>query len=84
MTWSTTTPTALISSYGILADGKTAATATVNTTAVPLTLLWKATGNVSLKEAKLTAPLARTYGPTVTSAAKTGTWAVKSSSNYLK
>ncbi|MFJ5308434.1 peptidoglycan recognition protein [Streptomyces sp. NPDC088350] len=180
VTWSTTTPTALISSYGILVDGKTAATAaatatsaklplapgthqvqvkavhqsgrtvtsaartvvaettaptfttkpnlalrtgTVNTTAVPLTLGWKATDNVSLKEAKLTAPLAKTYGPTVTSAAhtaksgaattwslraydvvgnsaaasvsgtpvilqetsaaKTGTWTVKSSSNYL-
>ncbi len=180
VTWSTTTPTALVSSYGILVDGKTVATAaakatsarltlgpgthrvqvkavhqsgrtvtsaartvvaettvptfttkpnlalrtgTVNTAAVPLTLRWKATDNVSLKQAKLTAPLARTYGPTVTSAAhtaksgaattwslraydvvgnsatasvsgtpvtlqetsaaKTGTWTVKSSSNYL-
>ncbi len=140
VTWSTTTPTTLISSYAILVDGRTAATAaatatsakltltpgthqvqvkavhqsgrtvtsaartvvaettaptfttkpnlalrtgTVNTTAVPLTLGWKATDNVSLKEAKLTAPLARTYGPTVTSAAQTArsgaatTWSLR-------
>ncbi|MFI8349356.1 peptidoglycan recognition protein [Streptomyces sp. NPDC085596] len=46
-------------------------TGTVNTTAVPLTLGWKAADNVSLKETRLTAPLAKTYGPTVTSAAHT-------------
>ncbi|MEV7200143.1 peptidoglycan recognition protein family protein [Streptomyces griseoluteus] len=46
-------------------------TGTVSTTAVPLTLGWKAADNVSLKETRLTAPLARTYGPTVTSAAQT-------------
>ncbi|MFI9394882.1 N-acetylmuramoyl-L-alanine amidase [Streptomyces bauhiniae] len=46
-------------------------TGTVNTTAVPLTLGWKAADNVSLKETRLTAPLAKTYGPTVTSAAQT-------------
>ncbi|GAB2575408.1 hypothetical protein GCM10027168_05440 [Streptomyces capparidis] len=51
-------------------------TGTVNTTAVPLTLKWKATDTAALREVRLTAPLARTYGPTVTSAnhtAKSGT-----------
>ncbi|MGV9255445.1 N-acetylmuramoyl-L-alanine amidase [Streptomyces sp. NPDC003697] len=134
--WSATTPPALISSYSILVDGKTAATlagtatsakltlapgthqvqveavhqsgrtvtspartvvaettaptfttkpnlslrtGTVDTAAVPLTLGWKATDNVSLKEVRLTAPLAplaKTYGPTVTSAALTAKSAV--------
>ncbi|MEW2130510.1 N-acetylmuramoyl-L-alanine amidase [Streptomyces sp. NPDC005435] len=46
-------------------------TGTVSTTAVPLTLGWKAADNVSLKETRLTAPLTKTYGPTVTSAAQT-------------
>lgn len=46
-------------------------TGTVDTAAVPLTLGWKAADNVSLKETRLTAPLAKTYGPTVTSAALT-------------
>ncbi|MFJ7252022.1 peptidoglycan recognition protein [Streptomyces sp. NPDC098085] len=98
-------------------------TGTVNTTAVPVTLKWKATDAASLKEVRLTAPVARTYGPTTTSAshtakpgaatgwamtaydragntaaasvsgtpvilqessaAKTGTWATKSSTSYL-
>ncbi|MFJ6744133.1 N-acetylmuramoyl-L-alanine amidase [Streptomyces sp. NPDC091279] len=128
VTWSAMTPTSLISSYEVLVDGKTAATAsgtatsakltlapgthqvqvkavhqsrktvtsaartvvaettaptfttkpnlalrtgTVATAAVPLTLGWKATDNVSLKEARLTAPLAKTYGPAVTTAAHT-------------
>ncbi|TGN74478.1 N-acetylmuramoyl-L-alanine amidase [Streptomyces bauhiniae] len=128
VSWSTTTPASLISSFQVLVDGKAAATVagsassakltlaagthkvqvkavhqsgrtatsatrtvvadttaptfttkpnlslrtgTVNTTAVPLTLGWKAADNVSLKETRLTAPLARTYGPTVTSAAQT-------------
>ncbi|MET9655516.1 N-acetylmuramoyl-L-alanine amidase [Streptomyces sp. NPDC006510] len=58
-------------------------TGTVNTTAVPVTLKWKATDAASLKEVRLTAPLARTYGPTTTSAshtAKSGvatTWSMK-------
>ncbi|MFB8038883.1 N-acetylmuramoyl-L-alanine amidase [Streptomyces sp. NPDC056004] len=58
-------------------------TGTVNTTAVPLTLKWKATDAASLKEVRLTAPVARTYGPTTTSAshtAKSGvstTWSMK-------
>ncbi|WP_225860500.1 peptidoglycan recognition protein family protein [Streptomyces triticiradicis] len=46
-------------------------TGTVSTTAVPLTLKWKATDTVGLKEVRLTAPVARTYGPTVTSASLT-------------
>ncbi|MFB9577500.1 peptidoglycan recognition protein [Streptomyces yanii] len=58
-------------------------TGTVNTTAVPLTLKWKATDTASLKEVRLTAPVAKTYGPTTTSAshtAKSGvatTWSMK-------
>ncbi|MFD7893520.1 N-acetylmuramoyl-L-alanine amidase [Streptomyces sp. NPDC059743] len=43
-------------------------TGTVNTTAVPVKLSWKATDNAALKEVRLTAPLAATYGPTTTSA----------------
>ncbi|MYQ45075.1 N-acetylmuramoyl-L-alanine amidase [Streptomyces sp. SID4985] len=140
VTWSATTPAALVSSYEVLVDGKKAATAagtatsakltlasgshqvqiravhqsgrmatstartvvvdttapvfttkpnlalrtgTVTTTAVPLTLGWKAADSVSLKETRLTAPLAKTYGPTVTSAAHTArsgaatTWALR-------
>ncbi|MFJ6569808.1 peptidoglycan recognition protein [Streptomyces sp. NPDC091292] len=46
-------------------------TGTVNTTAVPLTLSWKATDTAALKEVKLTAPVAKTYGPTTTSASHT-------------
>ncbi|MFB7338073.1 N-acetylmuramoyl-L-alanine amidase [Streptomyces adustus] len=41
---------------------------TVNTTAVPLALKWKATDAGGLKEVRLTAPVAKTYGPTVLSA----------------
>lgn len=46
-------------------------TGTVNTAAVPLTLRWKATDAAALKEVRLTAPVARTYGPTAGSAAHT-------------
>ncbi|MET8327677.1 N-acetylmuramoyl-L-alanine amidase [Streptomyces sp. NPDC005181] len=46
-------------------------TGTVNTTVVPLTLKWKATDAASLKEVRLTAPVAKTYGPTTTSASHT-------------
>lgn len=46
-------------------------TGTVNTTAVPVTLGWKAADSNALKEVRLTAPVARTYGPTVASAAHT-------------
>ncbi|MEW2487226.1 N-acetylmuramoyl-L-alanine amidase [Streptomyces sp. NPDC048411] len=46
-------------------------TGTVDTTAVPLTLKWKATDTAALKEVRLTAPVAKTYGPTTTSASHT-------------
>ncbi|MET9768535.1 N-acetylmuramoyl-L-alanine amidase [Streptomyces sp. NPDC006415] len=46
-------------------------TGTVNATAVPLTLKWKATDAAALKEVRLTAPVARTYGPTMGSASHT-------------
>ncbi|GAA0307066.1 hypothetical protein GCM10009540_28130 [Streptomyces turgidiscabies] len=125
VTWSATTPAALIARFEVLVDGKVAATTagtatsgtvnlalgthsvsvrathisgkatttaaatvvaettapafttapnlslttgTVNTTAVPVTLKWKATDTAALKEVRLTAPVAKTYGPTVTSA----------------
>ncbi|MEU6378610.1 peptidoglycan recognition protein [Streptomyces sp. NPDC046909] len=140
LNWSATTPSALISKYELLVDGKVAATAagtatsgkvslavgshkvavravhqsgktattatatvvaettaptfstkpnlalrtgTVSTTAVPLTLKWKATDTAALKEVRLTAPGTATYGPTTTStvqSAKPGTattWSLK-------
>lgn len=43
----------------------------VNTAAVPLTLTWKATDATALKEVRLTAPVAKTYGPTTGSASHT-------------
>ncbi|MGW4824202.1 peptidoglycan recognition protein family protein [Streptomyces sp. NPDC004227] len=46
---------------------------TVNTTAVPVTLSWKAADNAALKEVRLTAPATATYGPTTTSASLTAT-----------
>ncbi|GAB2451389.1 N-acetylmuramoyl-L-alanine amidase [Streptomyces incanus] len=58
-------------------------TGTVNTTAAPLTLKWKATDGAALKEVRLTAPTAKTYGPTITSASHTAksatatTWSLK-------
>ncbi|MEU0434343.1 N-acetylmuramoyl-L-alanine amidase [Streptomyces sp. NPDC006290] len=57
-------------------------TGTVNTTAVPVTLNWKAADNGALKEVRVTKPAAHTYGPTVSSAALTansgtaGTWSM--------
>ncbi|MGW1812261.1 N-acetylmuramoyl-L-alanine amidase [Streptomyces sp. NPDC002125] len=51
-------------------------TGTVSTTAVPLTLKWKASDAVQLRDVRLTAPVARTYGPTVTSASHTAKSAV--------
>ncbi|WP_432198371.1 N-acetylmuramoyl-L-alanine amidase [Streptomyces sp. bgisy027] len=51
-------------------------TGTVNTTAVPVKLSWKAADNAALKEVRLTAPVTATYGPTTTAAnrtAKSGT-----------
>ncbi|MGW1463662.1 N-acetylmuramoyl-L-alanine amidase [Streptomyces sp. NPDC002308] len=44
---------------------------TVNTTAVPLTLKWKAADGIALKEVRLTAPVAKTFTPTTVSAAQT-------------
>lgn len=44
---------------------------TVNTTAVPLTLKWKAADGIALKEVRLTAPVAKTFTATTTSAAQT-------------
>lgn len=44
---------------------------TVNTTAVPVKLSWKAADSGALKEVRLTAPVAKTYGSTTTSAAHT-------------
>lgn len=46
-------------------------TGIVNTTAVPVSLAWKAKDSAALKEVRLTAPLAKTYGPTTASAAHT-------------
>ncbi|MFJ8860259.1 N-acetylmuramoyl-L-alanine amidase [Streptomyces sp. NPDC102451] len=46
-------------------------TGTVNTAAVPLSLKWKATDAVQLRDVRLTAPVARTYGPTTVSASHT-------------
>ncbi|MFD9006349.1 N-acetylmuramoyl-L-alanine amidase, partial [Streptomyces sp. NPDC059582] len=46
-------------------------TGTVNTTAVPVTLGWKATDAAALKEVRLTAPSAHTYGPITCTAALT-------------
>ncbi|MFF9635649.1 N-acetylmuramoyl-L-alanine amidase [Streptomyces bacillaris] len=46
-------------------------TGTVNTAAVPVTLKWKATDTTALKEVRLTAPVAKTYGPTTGSASHT-------------
>lgn len=46
-------------------------TGTVNAAAVPLTLKWKATDAVQLHDVRLTAPVAKTYGPTTTSASHT-------------
>ncbi|GAA3779733.1 peptidoglycan recognition protein family protein [Streptomyces chiangmaiensis] len=44
---------------------------TVNTTAVPVTLGWKATDDKALRNVKLLAPTAATYGATTTSASST-------------
>ncbi|MEU1091440.1 N-acetylmuramoyl-L-alanine amidase [Streptomyces sp. NPDC005576] len=60
-------------------------TGTVNTTAVPVTLGWKAGDSTALKEVRLTAPSAHTYGPTTISAAltsKSGTSTTWSLSAY--
>ncbi|MDN3296597.1 N-acetylmuramoyl-L-alanine amidase [Streptomyces ficellus] len=56
-------------------------TGTVNTTAVPVTLSWKATDNAALKSVRLTAPASVTYATTSTSAARTATSGVATAWN---
>ncbi|MFE9851180.1 peptidoglycan recognition protein [Streptomyces sp. NPDC005576] len=51
-------------------------TGTVSTTAVPVTLKWKAADQIALKEVRLTAPVAKTFAATATSAALTAKPAV--------
>jgi uncharacterized protein with LGFP repeats len=48
-------------------------TGTVNTTAVPVHLTWKATDNAALQYVKLFSPATATYGPTTTAANLTAT-----------
>ncbi|MFE6624921.1 peptidoglycan recognition protein [Streptomyces sp. NPDC057740] len=58
-------------------------TGTVNTTAVPVTLGWKATDNAALSSVKLLSPTAATFGPTTTSSSRTAksgtatTWSMR-------
>jgi hypothetical protein len=48
-------------------------TGTVNTSAVPVTLGWKAADNAALRYVKLLSPTAVTFGPTTTSSSRTAT-----------
>jgi hypothetical protein len=48
-------------------------TGTVNTSAVPVTLGWKATDNTALSSVKLLSPTTATFGPTTTSSSRTAT-----------
>ncbi|WP_418959741.1 N-acetylmuramoyl-L-alanine amidase [Streptomyces tritici] len=43
-------------------------TGTVSATAAPLNLVWKATDAAALRDVRLTTPVAKVYGPTVTTA----------------
>ncbi len=58
-------------------------TGTVNTSAVPVTLGWKATDNAALRYVKLLSPATATYGPTTTSSKRTAksgtatTWSMR-------
>ncbi|MET8801369.1 peptidoglycan recognition protein [Streptomyces sp. NPDC004546] len=58
-------------------------TGTVNTSAVPVTLGWKATDNAALQSVKLLSPATATFGPTTTSSSRTAasgtaaTWSVR-------
>jgi uncharacterized protein with LGFP repeats len=58
-------------------------TGTVNTSAVPVTLGWKATDNTALKSVSLLTPTTATFGPTTTSSSRTAasgtasTWSMK-------
>ncbi|MFD7433057.1 N-acetylmuramoyl-L-alanine amidase [Streptomyces sp. NPDC059861] len=46
-------------------------TGTVNTTAVPVTLTWKAADDKALREVKLVSPTAATFGPATTASSRT-------------
>jgi uncharacterized protein with LGFP repeats len=56
---------------------------TVNTTAVPVTLGWKAADAIALRQVQLLAPATATYGPTTTSSSRTAksgsatTWSMR-------
>ncbi|MER5182772.1 peptidoglycan recognition protein [Streptomyces sp. NPDC002896] len=56
---------------------------TVNTSAVPVTLGWKATDDKALRDVKLLAPTTATFGPTTTSSSRTAksgtatTWSMR-------
>jgi hypothetical protein len=58
-------------------------TGTVNTTAVPVRLAWKATDNAALQYVKLLSPTTATFGPTTTSSDRTAnsgtatTWSMR-------
>ncbi|MEU9174759.1 peptidoglycan recognition protein [Streptomyces sp. NPDC048420] len=58
-------------------------TGTVSTTAVPVTLGWKAADNAALKQVGLLSPTTATFGPTTTSSSRTAkpgtasTWSMK-------
>ncbi|MGW2957300.1 N-acetylmuramoyl-L-alanine amidase [Streptomyces sp. NPDC001220] len=58
-------------------------TGTVSTTAVPVTLGWKATDNAALKSVSLLTPTTAAFGPTTTSSSRTAksaaasTWSMK-------
>ncbi|MEV5011263.1 peptidoglycan recognition protein [Streptomyces sp. NPDC093064] len=56
---------------------------TVNTTAVPVTLSWKATDDTALRSVELLSPTTATFGPTITSSNRTvksgtaSTWSMR-------
>ncbi|MFF4794729.1 peptidoglycan recognition protein [Streptomyces sp. NPDC001276] len=56
---------------------------TVNTTAVPVTLSWKATDDTALRSVELLSPTTATFGPTTTSSSRTAksgtasTWSMR-------
>ncbi|MCX5321867.1 peptidoglycan recognition protein [Streptomyces sp. NBC_00120] len=58
-------------------------TGTVNTTAVPVTLGWKAADDKALREVKLLSPTTATFGPTTTTSSRTAasgaasTWSMR-------
>ncbi|MEV7990477.1 N-acetylmuramoyl-L-alanine amidase [Streptomyces sp. NPDC086077] len=58
-------------------------TGTVNTTAVPVTLAWKAADDKALREVRLLSPTTATFGPTTATSSRTakpgiaGTWSMR-------